>query len=82
MKFMAEFRLKPGVKNQAVEVFEQRGPNRIPGVRFLGAWVGNQSDVAFVLVDGDDEAVVARAVESWRAFGEAQIHSVIDIQQY
>jgi hypothetical protein len=82
MKFMAQFRLKPGAKNKAVEAFEQRGPNRNPGVTFLGAWVGNHSDVAFVLVEGEDEAHVAKAAEAWVPFGEAQIHSVIDVQQY
>jgi hypothetical protein len=82
MKFMAQFRLKPGAKNQAVEVFEQRGPNRNPGVRFLGAWVGNHADVAFVLVDAEDEACAAKAAEAWAAFGEAQICQVIEIQQY
>ena len=82
MKFMVEFRLKPGAKNKAVETFEQRGPNRNPGVTFLGAWFGNHSDVAFVLVDGEDEAHVAKVAESWAAFGNAQIHSVNDIQQY
>jgi len=82
MKFMVEFQLQPGAKNQAVEVFEQRGPNRNPGVKFLGAWLGNQSHVAFVLVEGEDEAHVTKAAESWSAFGEARIHSVIDIQEY
>jgi hypothetical protein len=53
-----------------------------PGVRFLGAWVGNHSDVAFVLLDAEDEAHVAKAAEAWAIFGEAQIHQVIDVQQY
>jgi hypothetical protein len=82
MRFIVEFRIKPGMKNQAVEAFEQRGPNRNPGVTFEGAWVGNHSDVAFVLVDSEDAAHVAKVAEAWNGFGEAQIHSVIDIQQF
>jgi len=34
MKFMIEFRLKPGSKNKAAEAFEKRGPNRSSGVTF------------------------------------------------
>ncbi len=64
MKFMVEFELQPGTRNQAVEAFERRGPNRNPGVKFEGAWVGSRSDVAFVLVDGVDEGHVAKAAES------------------
>ena len=82
MKFMVEFRLKPGAKNKAVEAFEQRGPNRIQGVTFEGAWIGNHSDVAFVLVDSEDEAHVTKVADLWSEFGQPQIHQVIDVQQY
>ena len=54
MKYMVEFRLKPGSKSKAVEYFESRGPNRNPGVTFRGAWV-----VAEILMDrvsGDGES--------------------------
>ncbi|MCI0540669.1 MAG: DUF3303 family protein, partial [Verrucomicrobiales bacterium] len=71
MQFIVEFQLKPGAKNQAVAAFEQRGPNRNPGVTLKGAWIGSRSDVAFILVDGADEAQVAKAAESWAAFGAA-----------
>ena len=82
MQFMVEIRLMAGSKNKAVEAFEQRGPNRNPGVRFAAAWVGSRADVAFVLVDADDESRVAKAAESWTHFGEAKIHAVVDVQQY
>ena len=82
MKFIVELRLQPGMRNKAVEAFEQRGPNRNPGATFKGAWVGKQSDVAFVLVESEDEAHVAKAAQSWAAFGQTQIHSVTDIEQY
>jgi hypothetical protein len=82
MLFMVEFRLKPGAKNKAVEAFEQRGPNRIPGVAFEKVWIGNHSDVAYVLIQSADEALVAKAAELWSEFGQTQIHSVVDIQQY
>jgi hypothetical protein len=82
MQFMVEFRLKPGAKSKAVETFEQRGPNRNPGVAFEKAWIGNHSDVAFVLVNSADEALVAKAAEQWSDFGQTQIHPVVDIQQF
>jgi hypothetical protein len=79
---MVEFRIKPGNKNQAVVAFEQRGPSRDPGMTFLGAWIGKQSDVAFVLVESENEAHVFKIAESWSAFGEAKVYAVTDIQQY
>ena len=82
MNFIVEFQLKPGTKEHAVAVFEQRGPNRHPGVSFKGAWIGSRSDIAFVLVDGVDEAEVARVARTWAAFGETKIHPVIDLQLF
>ena len=82
MRFMVEFRLKPGRKNQAVELFEMRGPNRSPGVTFRGAWIGTDSDLVYVLVEAPDEAHVANVAETWGEHGEAHITQVIDIEQY
>ena len=82
MKFMVEFRLKPGSKSGIVQAFEQRGPNRNPGVRFEGGWIARNSELAFVLVEGADEARVGKAAEAWSEFGEMTIHPVIDVQQY
>ena len=82
MKFIVEFRLKPGMKNKAVEAFEQRGPGRNPGVSFGGAWIGKQSEIAFVLIEAEDEARVVKAAESWASFGEPHIYPVVDVQQY
>jgi hypothetical protein len=82
MKFLVQFKLKPGAKNKAVEAFEQRGPSRNPGVTFAGAWIGRAEDVAFVLVDAQDEALVQQVAASWAHFGEPQIHAVIDVQHY
>src|SRR6266550_5458735 len=53
MKFMVEFSVKPGDKNKAAQAFEQRGPNRNPGVAFRGAWIGQNADVVFALVESD-----------------------------
>jgi len=82
MKFMVEFRLKPGSRNKAAEAFEQRGPNRSPSVTFRQAWVGTSSDVVFVLVEGSDEAHVAAAAQSWSEHGQSQIYRVIDAEQF
>jgi hypothetical protein len=82
MKFMVQFRLKPGSKNKAVACFESRGPNRNPGVTFRGAWVGKDSDVVFVLVESEDESLLTSAAQSWSEFGTHQATAVLDIQQY
>ena len=82
MKFMVQFDLKPGTKDKAVKAFEERGPNRNPGVKFLDAWVSRHSDVVFVLVEAEGESQVIDAGQSWAALGKYQIHPVIDIQQF
>ena len=82
MKFMVEFRLKPGSKNKAVLAFEQRGPNRTPGVTFRQAWIGASDDVVFVLTESTDEALVAKAAQSWSEHGQSQIYRVIDADQF
>jgi hypothetical protein len=82
MKFIVEFRLKPGKRNQAVDLFEQRGPNRISGVSFRSAWIGAHADIAFVLVESADETTVRAAANSWGAIGDADITQVIDVEQF
>lgn len=82
MKFMVQFRLKPGVKNKAIEYFESRGPNRNAGVTLQNAWIGTDSDIVFVLVESPDAAHVAAAGQTWSEFGSHEIFPVLDIQQY
>ena len=82
MKFMVEFRFKSGRKGHALELFESRGPNRNPGVTFRGAWIGTDSELAFVLVEAPDETHVANVTEAWGVHGESHITRVIDIEQY
>jgi hypothetical protein len=82
MKFMIEFSITPGNKNKAVQAFEQRGPSRNPGVSFHGAWIGNNSDVVFALVESADEALVASAAKSWTESGKFRITQVIDVEQF
>jgi hypothetical protein len=82
MKFMVEFRFQPGKKDQAVAAFEQRGPNRYPGVSLRDAWIGTKTDAVFALVESENESHVAAAGKFWQQFGELTIHPVIDVQQY
>ena len=82
MKYMVELRLKSGVKNKALEAFEQRGPNRTPGVMLRGAWVADRKDLVFALLESADEALIAQAASSWSEFGDSQITSVHDIEQF
>jgi hypothetical protein len=86
MKFMVEFRIKPGDKDSAVEAFELRGPNRNPGVTFRGAWIGANTDVVYALVESADEAQVAKSAQFWAeqswAHGDHRITPVIDIEQF
>ena len=82
MKSMVVFHLKSGSKEQALALFEERGPNRLPGVSLQGAWIGIHSDVVFVLVESPTETAVAQAAEAWKGHGEFTIHPVIDVEQY
>jgi hypothetical protein len=82
MKFLVEVQLKPGMKNQAVEAFEFRGPNRTPNVEFVNAWLGATEEIAFVLIDSPAESHVSEAARAWSHFGEARIHHVVDIENY
>lgn len=82
MKFMVEFHFHPGTKSRVADLFELRGPNRHPGVKFLGAWIGSQSDLAFVLVEGDDASRVAEAARAWHELGKHQIYPVTDVEQF
>jgi hypothetical protein len=82
MTFAVEFRLQPGSKNKIVEVFEQRGPNRNPGVEFLSAWVGLREDIILSIVESPTEEAVIRACQSWSESGEWSIRPVINIEQY
>jgi len=82
MKFMVECVLKAGLKSQAVQAFEQRGPNRSPGVTFRGAWVGLHSDVVFVLVESADESLVSAAAKSWAQIDDFRITPVVDLEQF
>jgi hypothetical protein len=81
MKFMIEFRLKPGHKDHVLATFERVGPNRNEGVTFRGAWVATHSDVIFVLAEGDDESRVAEVAGKWSEHGEATVHAVIDVDE-
>ena len=82
MKFMVEFAVRPGNRNNAVQNFEQRGPNRSPGITFHGAWVGKQTDVIFALVEGADESLVTSAAKTWSETGDFRITPVIDIESF
>ena len=82
MKFMVEFSVHPGNKNKAVQAFEQRGPNRNPGVTFRGAWIGMNADVVFALVESDDESLVRSAAKSWTELGDFRVTPVIDVEHF
>jgi hypothetical protein len=82
MKFMVEFQLKPGVKQQAVEAFELKGPSRNAGVSFHGAWVGKTSDLVFVLVESENESFIVNAAQSWSELGSYKLHPVIDVEDF
>jgi hypothetical protein len=81
MKFMIEFRLKPGHKDEVLATFERVGPNRNAGVTFRGAWIATRSDTIFVLAEGDDESRVAEVASNWSEHGVATVHAVIAVDQ-
>jgi hypothetical protein len=79
---MVEFSVKSGNKDKAIQAFEQRGPNRSPGVTFRSAWIGKNSDVVFALVESTDESLVSAAAKTWTESGEFRITPVIDLEQF
>jgi hypothetical protein len=79
MKFMVEFRVQPGHKEQVLAEFERMGPNRQGGVTFRGGWVGSHSDMIFVLAETDDEARLAEVAQSWSVHGESKLYAVVDV---
>jgi hypothetical protein len=82
MKFMVQFQLKPGVKQKAVQAFELRGPSRNQGVTFVNAWIGNQSDMVYVLAESAEESLVAKVAEGWSEYGTYRIESVIGVEEF
>ena len=82
MTFMVQFTVKPGNKNKVVELFEQRGPSRNPGVTFRGGWIAAHADVVFVLVDSAEESLVSNAAKSWSEVGDFHITEVIDFEKF
>lgn len=82
LTYIVEFHLKPGSKNQIVQEFEERGPNKNPGVHLLSAWVGTKEDVLFAIVRTDDEGAVADACCNLSETGDYVIYPVINIEQY
>lgn len=82
MKSFVQFKLKPGTKPKVLQAFELRGPNRNPGVTFLGAWIGKNDDVIFVLVESTDEANLIDAAKSWNEYGDYQITPVMAYDEY
>ena len=82
MLFMVQVQLHPGTKDSVLETFELRGPNRNPGISYRGAWIGAHDDTVFVLVEGEDEALVEQAAASWGDVGPHETHLVIDVEDY
>ena len=82
MKWMVEFHFKSEHKDQVMELFEQQGPNRNPGVKFRGAWIGSRTDVAFVLVEGDDEKRMEDVAQSWSEHGSYKLHPCVEVENY
>jgi len=79
---MVELRLKADSTRRAMEAFEQRGPNRVAGVSFRGAWVDTQREMVFALVESDDENLVREASLAWADVGDCEIHPVVEIEQF
>lgn len=82
MLYMLCIQLHPGTKDQVIEKFELRGPNRSPGVTYRGAWIGAHDDSVFVLVESAEQSLIDQAIASWGDFGTFEIHPVNDVENY
>lgn len=80
--FMLVIKLKPGIRNQLFDAFEQRGPSRSPGLRFVKAWIDSTSDTVFGVFESTDAKAMQEACKPWQEFGELQTYPVIDIEKY
>lgn len=80
--FLVEFRLQPGAKKKALDLFELQGPNRSPGVLFRNGWIATKEDALFVLCESDDESLVTNACCGWGEFGESRVHCVLPVDKY
>lgn len=81
MKYIIKYTLKPGCRDKLLDAFELHGPTRLPGISFQNAWFDTRSNVAFVLYEGQDEAVVQQVAEGVAAFATSEIHPVTSVDQ-
>jgi hypothetical protein len=81
MKYMVEFPFPADQREPILRRFEERGPNRNPGVKFRDAWIGERDHVIYVLVESDDIAAVESACCSWADMGPAKITPVVGVEQ-
>ncbi len=82
MRYLVTFQIKPNSKNEILEKFDLRGPNRVPGVQFRQAWISTKQDVIYVIGDADDEAVLQKACSAWDEFGTYSYTPVVDIENF
>jgi hypothetical protein len=81
MKYMVEFQFPAERRDAILQRFEERGPNRNPGVKFRDAWIGERDHVIFVLVESADIAEVQSACCTWTDIGPAKITPVVAVEQ-
>lgn len=82
MTYLVEFQIKPNSKNQILDKFDLRGPNRVPGVKFQNAWIATKQDVIYVVGEAEDLPSLQTACDAWNEFGSYTITEVVDIERY
>lgn len=81
MKFMVEFHFPAAEREAILRRFEERGPNRNPGVTFRDAWIGERDPIAYVLVEAADRGLIESTVRQWSDKGTAKVTPVVDVEQ-
>jgi hypothetical protein len=82
MTYLVQFQIKPNTKNQILDKFEMRGPNRVPGVSFKQAWVSTKQDLIYVIGQADHEADLQKACSFIDEFGTYSYTEVVDLENY
>jgi hypothetical protein len=81
MKFITQWKLRPGKLPEAVDRFLTTGDPKPEGVRSLGRWFSVDMEKGFHLIEADDAAVVAKYAARWADLLELETCAVIEDAQ-
>ena len=78
MKFITQWKLRPGKLPEAVDRFLTTGDPKPEGLRSLGRWFSVDMERGFHLLEADSAGVVARYAARWADLLELETCAVIE----